>query len=73
MESDTEYTVKHDRYFLKKTVHTRVLSADINQCNVRLEVLFRETLTHTVNLICYSVFDSVTEISYRRQILMDYH
>lgn len=41
--------------------------------NVRLEVRFRVPLPRTVNLICYSVFDSVIEISNRRQVLMDYY
>ncbi len=36
--------------------------------NVRLEVRFRVPLPRTVNLICYSVFDSVVEISNRRQV-----
>lgn len=41
--------------------------------NVRLEVRFRVPLPRTVNLICYSVFDSVIEISNRRQVLLDYY
>ena len=41
--------------------------------NVRLEARFRVPLPRTVNLICYSVFDSVIEISNRRQVLMDYY
>lgn len=41
--------------------------------NVRLEARFRIPLPRTVNLICYSVFDSVIEISNRRQVLLDYY
>lgn len=41
--------------------------------NVRMEARFRNPLPRTVNLICYSVFDSVIEISNRRQVLMDYY
>lgn len=39
--------------------------------NVRLEARFRVPLPRTVTLICYSVFDSVLEISNQRQVLMD--
>lgn len=41
--------------------------------NVRLEVRFRVPLPQTVNLICYSVFDSIIEVSSRRQVLLDYY
>lgn len=41
--------------------------------NVRLEVRFRAPLPNTINLICYSVFDSILEISNRRQVLLDYY
>lgn len=41
--------------------------------NVRLEARFRTALTRTVNLICYSVFDSILEISGRRQVLLDHY
>ena len=41
--------------------------------NVRLEVRFRNALATTVNLICYAVYDSVIEISNRRQVLLDYY
>lgn len=40
--------------------------------NVRLEVRFRAALQRTVNLVCYAVFDSIIEISNRRQVLLDY-
>ena len=39
--------------------------------NVRLEARFRAALQRTVNLVCYAVFDSVLEISGRRQVLLD--
>lgn len=39
--------------------------------NVRLEVRFRTALPRTINIICYSVFDSVIEISNQRQVLVD--
>ena len=45
----------------------------IKTSNVRMEARFRNPLPRTVNLICYSVFDSVIEISNRRQVLMDYY
>ena len=41
--------------------------------NVRLEARFRAALATTVNLICYAVYDSVIEISNRRQVLLDYY
>ena len=41
--------------------------------NVRLEARFRQPLPKTVNLICYAVFDSVIEISNRRQVLIDHY
>ena len=41
--------------------------------NVRLEARFRVALATTVNLICYAVYDSVIEISNRRQVLLDYY
>lgn len=41
--------------------------------NVRLETRFRNPLPRTVNLLCYSVFDSVIEISNMRQVLLDYY
>lgn len=45
----------------------------IKNGNVRLEVRFRNPLPRTVTLICYSVFDSVIEISNRRQVLLDHY
>lgn len=45
----------------------------IKSGNVRLEARFRNPLARTVNLICYSVFDSVIEISNSRQVLLDYY
>lgn len=39
----------------------------IKMSNIRLETRFRN---RTVTLICYSVFDSVTEISNMRQVLL---
>ncbi|XP_066506087.1 uncharacterized protein F54H12.2-like [Hoplias malabaricus] len=41
--------------------------------NIRLEVRFRQPLPHTVNLVVYAVFDSIIEISNRRQVLVDYY
>ena len=41
--------------------------------NVRLEARFRQPLPKTVNLVCYAIFDSVLEISNRRQVLIDHY
>ena len=43
----------------------------IKSGNIRLEARFRQPLPHTINLIVYAVFDSIIEISNRRQVLMD--
>ena len=40
--------------------------------NARIELRFSRALPHTVNLVCYSVEDSVIEISSRRQVLTDF-
>ena len=45
----------------------------IKSGNIRLEARFRQPLPHTINLIVYAVFDSIIEISNRRQVLMDYY
>ena len=45
----------------------------IRSGNVRLETRFRVPLQRTVTMLCYAVFDSVIEISSRRQVLIDYH
>ncbi|XP_078030988.1 uncharacterized protein F54H12.2-like [Epinephelus lanceolatus] len=45
----------------------------IKSGNVRLEVRFRVPLQRTVNLVCYAVYDSVIEISNKRQVLLDYY
>lgn len=39
--------------------------------SVRLETRFRNPLPRTMNLVCYSVFDSVIQISNMRQVLLD--
>ncbi|XP_062841285.1 uncharacterized protein F54H12.2-like [Trichomycterus rosablanca] len=41
--------------------------------NIRLEARFRQPLPHTVNLIVYAVFDSIIEVSNRRQVLVDFY
>ncbi|XP_056127237.1 uncharacterized protein F54H12.2-like [Rhinichthys klamathensis goyatoka] len=41
--------------------------------NIRLEARFRQPLPHTINLIIYAVFDSIVEVSNRRQVLVDYY
>ncbi|XP_073692867.1 uncharacterized protein F54H12.2-like [Garra rufa] len=41
--------------------------------NIRLEVRFKQPLAHTINLLTYAVFDSLLEISNRRQVLLDYY
>ena len=40
--------------------------------NLRLETHFRQPLAQTINLIVYAIFDSVIEVSNRRQVLIDY-
>ncbi|KAL2078836.1 hypothetical protein ACEWY4_024580 [Coilia grayii] len=45
----------------------------IRSGNMRLEARFRQPLPNTINIIVYAVFDSIIEISNRRQILMDYY
>lgn len=41
--------------------------------NIRLEARFREPLRQTVNIIIYSIFDSIIEISNRRQVHAEYY
>ena len=45
----------------------------IKSGNLRLETCFRQPLAHTINFIVYAVFDSVIEVSNRRQVLLDYY
>lgn len=45
----------------------------IKSGNIRLEARFRQPLARTINLILYATFDSVIEVSNRRQILVDYY
>lgn len=45
----------------------------IKSGNIRLEARFRQPLPRTINLIVYSIFDCVIEVSNRRQILVDYY
>ncbi|XP_039537536.1 uncharacterized protein F54H12.2-like [Pimephales promelas] len=45
----------------------------IKSGNIRVEARFREPLPNTVNLIIYAVFDSLIEVSNRRQVLIDYY
>ena len=40
--------------------------------NARIELRFARALPHTVNLLCYSVEDSIIEVSSRRQVLTDF-
>lgn len=41
--------------------------------NMRLEARFRQPLPNTINLIVYAVFDSIIEVSNRRQVLVDFY
>ena len=43
----------------------------IKNGNVRLEVRFRNPLQRTINIVCYSSYSSILEISARRQVLTD--
>lgn len=45
----------------------------IKSGNIRLEMRFQQPLPQTINLIVYAVFDSIIEISNRRQVLVDYY
>ena len=45
----------------------------IKNGNIRLETRFRQPLPNTINLIVYAIFDSIIEVSNRRQILIDYY
>ncbi|XP_053466915.1 uncharacterized protein F54H12.2-like [Ictalurus furcatus] len=45
----------------------------IKSGNIRLEARFRQPLPRTINLIVYAIFDSIIEVSNRRQILVDYY
>lgn len=45
----------------------------IKSGNIRLESRFRRPLPRRINLIVYSIFDSIIEVSNRRQILVDYY
>jgi len=45
----------------------------IKSGNIRLEARFRHPLPRTINLIVYSLFDSMIEVSNRRQVLVDYY
>ncbi|KAA0716599.1 hypothetical protein E1301_Tti019191 [Triplophysa tibetana] len=45
----------------------------IKSGNIRLEARFRQPLPRTINLLLYATFDSVLEVSNRRQILVDYY
>ena len=45
----------------------------IKSGNIRLETRFRQPLRSTINLIVYAIFDSIIEVSNRRQVLIDYY
>ncbi|XP_067271186.1 uncharacterized protein F54H12.2-like [Pseudorasbora parva] len=45
----------------------------IKSGNIRVEARFRQPLPNTINLIIYAVFDSIVEVSNRRQVLIDYY
>ncbi|XP_048064833.1 uncharacterized protein F54H12.2-like [Megalobrama amblycephala] len=45
----------------------------IKSGNIRLEARFRQPLPQTINLLVYAVFDSIIEVSNRRQVLVDYY
>ncbi len=41
--------------------------------NIRLEARFRQPLSQSITIIVYAIFDSIIEISNRRQVLIDYY
>nr|XP_055065250.1 uncharacterized protein F54H12.2-like [Misgurnus anguillicaudatus] len=41
--------------------------------NIRLEARFKNPLPHTITMIIYAVFDSIIQISNRRQVMVDYY
>ncbi|XP_065126020.1 uncharacterized protein F54H12.2-like [Paramisgurnus dabryanus] len=41
--------------------------------NIRLELRFRQPLQNTITLIVYAIYDSILEISNRRQVMIDYY
>ncbi len=41
--------------------------------NIRLEARFRQPLARSITIIVYAIFDSIVEISNRRQVLVDYY
>ncbi|KAI7790097.1 uncharacterized protein F54H12.2-like [Triplophysa rosa] len=41
--------------------------------NIRLEVRFKKALAKTITLIVYALFDSIIQVSNRRQILVDHY
>ena len=45
----------------------------IKSGNIRLETRFRQPLRSTINLIVYAIFDSIIEVSNRRQLQIDYY
>lgn len=45
----------------------------IKSGNIRLEVRFKKALANTITLIVYAVFDSIIQVSNRRQILVDHY
>lgn len=45
----------------------------IKSGNIRLETRFRQLLPNTINLIVDAIFDSIIEVSNRRQILVNYY
>ncbi|XP_048036209.1 uncharacterized protein F54H12.2-like [Megalobrama amblycephala] len=45
----------------------------IKSGNIRLEARFRQPLPQTINLLVYAVFDSIIEVSNRRQVLVNYY
>ena len=44
----------------------------IKQGNLRVEIHFAESLTTTINVIMYAVFDNVIQIARNRQVLFYY-
>ncbi len=45
----------------------------IRSGNIRLEARFRQPLSQSITIIVYAIFDSIIEISNRRQVLIDYY
>lgn len=63
--------------FSEETLKTQFSSGlfykDSSNGSLRLEMRFRVPLPQTTTLIVYACSDSVLEINYQRQVLVDYY